>query len=58
MFASASQSKQEQNEVVGKGRNNPNETISADLAIMKRGRAEYSSQPQANKRKAESKVKS
>ena len=52
MFASASQSKQEQNDikVVGKGRNNPNETISADLAIMKRGRAEYSSQ--ANKRKA------
>ena len=60
MFASASQSKQEQNDikVVGKGRNNLNETISADLAIIKRGRAEYSSQPQANKRKAESKVKS
>ena len=60
MFASAFQSKQEQNDikVVGKGRNNPNETISADLAIIKRGWAEYSSQPQANKRRAESKVKS
>ena len=60
-FASASQSKQEQNDikVVGKGRNNPNETISADdPAIMKRGRAEYSSQSNANKRKAESKFKS
>ena len=56
MFASASQSKQEQND---KGRNNPNETISADdPAIMKRGRAEYSSQSNANKRKAESKFKS
>ena len=44
--------------VVGKGRNDPNETISADPAIMKRGRAEYSSQSNANKRKAESKVKS
>ena len=60
MFASASQSKQEQNDikVVGKGRNDPNETISADPAIMKRGRAEYSSQSNANNRKAESKVKS
>ena len=60
MFASASQSKQEQKEikVVGKGRNDPNETISADPAIIKRFRAEYSSQSNANKRKAESKVKS
>ena len=60
MFASASQSKQEQNDikVVGKGRNDPNVTISADLAIMKRGRVEYSTQHNANKRKAETKVKS
>ena len=58
--ASPSQSKQEQNDikVVGKGRNDPNETISADPAIMKRGQAEYSSQSNANKRKAESKFKS
>ena len=60
MFASASQSKQEQNDikVVGKGRNDPNVTISADLAIMKRGRVEYSTQHNANKRKAKTKVKS
>ena len=47
--------KQEQNDikVVGKGWNDPNETISTDHAIMKRGRTEYSSQPNANKRKAE-----
>ena len=50
MFASASQSKQEQKD--------PNQTILADPAIMKRGRAEYSSQSNANKRKAESKFKS
>ena len=56
MFASASQSKQEQKDI--KGRNDPNQTISADPAIMKRGRAEYSSQSNANKRKAESKFKS
>ena len=60
MFASASQSKQEQNDikVVCKGRNDPNVTISADLAIMKRDRVEYSTQHNANKRKAEYKVKS
>ncbi len=60
MFASAFQSKQEQNDikVVGKGRNDPNVTISADLAIMKRGRVEYSTLHNANKRKAETKVKS
>ena len=46
----ASQSKQEQKD--------PNQTILADPAIMKRGRAEYSSQSNANKRKAESKFKS
>ena len=56
MFASASQSKQEQKDI--KGRNDPNQTISADPAIMKRGRAEYSSQSNANKRKAVSKFKS
>ena len=50
MFASASQSKQEQKD--------PNQTISADPAIMKRGRAEYSSQSNANKRKDEGKFKS
>ena len=60
MFASASQSKQEQNyiKVVGKDRNDPNETISADPNIMKRSQAEYSSQSNANNWKAESKVKS
>ena len=49
------QYKQEQND---KDKNNPNETISADPTIMKRGQAEYSSQSNANKRKAESKFKS
>ena len=34
------------------------ETISANPAIIKRGRAEYSSQSNANKRKAESKLES
>ena len=47
---------QEQKDI--KGRNDPNQTISADPAIMKRGRAEYSSQSNANKRKAVSKFKS
>ena len=43
MFASASQSKQEQKDikVVGKGSNDPNETMSADPAMMKRGRAKF-----------------
>ena len=49
--------KQEQNDIKVVGYD-PNETISADPAIMKRGRAEYSSPSNANKRKAESKVKS
>jgi hypothetical protein len=49
MFASASQSKQEQKDI--------NQTISADPAIIKRGQAEYRSQSNATKRKAESKFK-
>ena len=53
MFASASQSKQEQNDikVVSKGRNNPNETISAALSLMLiRGKLKVNSSHQILKR--------
>ena len=50
----ASQSKQEQNDTKFVGKD-PNHTISADPAVIQRGKAQFSSQP--NKRKAESQVK-